>query len=374
MPFGQKDTQDLTTIRRLVEGFADRYTRNEMARIQNQRERADREAESRVIETFAQAIRPRTTKVRAAGPTMPGGEEPSAFLTTQPRPEDVYAGVVGATAAGRGGGPRTQQAIANAEKQAGLWKQFRGDTSTSPFELWRQQNPDAPVEKYFSMQTEQAVTRNRESKPEIVGWENRMVNGVNMLMPITGFVGDDGSVRRVDPKAFHPQLSSSAPGGGGSEREKNLEKLRQEYLNRNELVGQTEDYYGKEDLTKWREELKADVDYTSLLNTPEGTAQLALQGMDKTKAHKINALLQYEKNLAKKESTGRSLNGLGFAVDADTGELRKANPKQIKATNPSRPKEAKGPLSNEDREAVAWAKANRSDPRAKKILDMHGVK
>ena len=364
MPFGQIEDRNLQGVRNLITGFTDRYLRNEMARQQAERDRLDREAANRVVNTWAEAIKPTDKGV--------------------PTADQVYAGMGQAlNVAGPNAGPRTRAAVGDVHNQATLYPGFhpqpRIDTSVTPYEDWRRQRPVRTVDDWLNENTDQSIRKTQEGKPEIYRWVTKNVNGVNILMPQYGYLRKDGTYRQVDVKGFSPQPNANGP-AGGPPLAKDVEKYRDRYLTANEVVGQVEDYYGKDMLTQWRGELTADPDYAAMMRTPEGQWDLAFQGMDKTKATKIKALLAYERALSTKESAGRLLNGLSYAVDTDTGELRRVNPAGLKKSNPGRPKEpgAQPPpaqtLSAEDQEAITWAKANRGNPDAEQILKIHGIK
>jgi hypothetical protein len=126
--------------------------------------------------------------------------------------------------------------------------------------------------------------------------------------------------------------------GAGKEtpQARNAEKYRAAYLASNQDVTNIEQYYGKDKLSAWREELKKDPEAQNFAGLEgydfaKAMEEYAAQSAEKAaKAEKIKALKAYEKSLSSKQSHAKMLNGLGYQVDEDTGELNKVNPKAAK--------------------------------------------
>lgn len=98
--------------------------------------------------------------------------------------------------------------------------------------------------------------------------------------------------------------------------------------------------------------------YQNMLPRPADTAEVA-----KAKAEHLAKLIEMKQ-------TGHydALKQSGYKVE-DIATLAKEKPMQSQQQMP-----VSNQASSEDAEALSWAKANINDPRAQKILQMHGVK
>lgn len=166
--------------------------------------------------------------------------------------------------------------------------------------------------------------------------EIKTVNGIKVkhqeiIHPESGAVMGQNWLKM---DAEHPK--APAGGRGTDQEKKNVEKYRVDYLKENQSVSNMETYYGKDRLSQWREELKADPEAQAIMGKSGMDFDKALEEMiaqnasKAEKATKIKALNAYEKSLANKQAHHKALNGLGYRVDDETGELITVNPKEAK--------------------------------------------
>lgn len=154
---------------------------------------------------------------------------------------------------------------------------------------------------------------------------------------------------RVDWKKVGTQPEGGAS-GGGKQKEAYIRKKVGELIKARQTVDDKEKYYGgNQTITQWRTDLMKDPEAVKVLAAgSDYTADQLMQQMLEKDANKkkdverLKEVRAYDKALADKESLEKELNGMGIAVDWETGEPMPVSPKAKKTAAKAPEKEDSG--------------------------------
>lgn len=175
---------------------------------------------------------------------------------------------------------------------------------------------------------------------------------------------DQSKLSIETPRYWKP--AGNVPKDTKSDQEgKDLENYRAKYNEANAYVKQLEDIYGRDKLMQWNQDPVVQKNITTYGDDAVSILEAINSGkLTPEEKLKMDVVKNYTKYVSDKKAQDLNLAGKGYYV-GDDGKL-------YKGTKPA-PRTGNS-LTKEDEQAIAWAKANPNDPRAKQILELNKVK
>lgn len=354
--FGERDLTGVHRLKNLALGYVKRQQQNDLLREQMDADRKNASGVNAVALAFQQRLRPK--KVVEQSPT---GERVEKFI--HPNKDEVFQNYLDATQQMQRYGERGRGGVQLIDKVAGVWEKLNPEFRPSPERNIQTMDVDVLDKGMPKTIRKDGITYRTKRRRDV---------STGADIPNSDFLvkDDDQTYRQSSPRGvddpnvqrkYIEDINRARNQVGVWDKEignatKELEALSrisdEEERNRSTAEKRSE----------IRELKKKKFEAEALLGGAEDNARNAGISVDFSGISKKG----------NKTTPRRNREGLSSDVTEPNADYH-TDDVQVPFKLPEQPSEVKK-LSSEDDEAIAWAKSNRNDPRAKKILKLHNIK